>query len=1152
MAETDLVILVRARHVYRSPGEPTSLFASRVQVLPDGQPSPFAVSVQEALPEAVLQDGATWEVRMQPDTPLAALAGAVRAQLVSRTSPRIVPGRKVPALQAVVLVGTPSELRDADAAWAHARTVAAAVGGQVIVTAAAAAIFKDVPIARFYEWAPRGRDIAFYECIYDERLGLLDPPFERMFATEMEEWVLPRRATQGDRGYGRGPMPSPTRPAVENDLYGVAVSGGGMRSATFGLGVLQALSRHDLLEPADYLSTVSGGGYVGVSLLGLCAEDLPYEGLSRLGASYETFPYSYPRARLDDPVNTPIEPHAIPVHGNETPALWHVRKYANLLGGGIGLFNLQTWQAVGRYLVSTVALWLMFLAPLLGVGVVAGAGIFYWAWHSAPSWATEMDRQWLAPTLALLPMYLILWMIIVRLALGPGRLAVLSEVPFPEPTSRRRIAYIVLVLIGASAAVIFAGAVVATLLRPVADQTYPEMSAAAGDAGAVWLQRIVAAAPPSVVFGIFVALGFSTVPFDRRQVIGSLVFLAVPIVLLLAIYLDGGSRTALTGAFALGLVEAGLVASQIIRTAGSVWRPRMLNALASIAAALLVALIVGGACWLYLSDRGFLGMEVEATQAWMRRALGTVSAISSALVAFGLPGVSSSSDGGGVVSRVAFAIGGYVILFALGILAAWASWTLFAQTDLDWVGPALVVVFLALLTFPILFGYDRATLLNALSLNGVYEDRIQQTWMIAARPRVTDPTEAANHLPGSVASWHSVWNRPDLTVMDVRGNGAPTLPYPLICATLNIPGSRGDKLPERKADSFVIAPLYSGSAMSRWSPTVSLKGISDMSLARAASISGAAVSPNMGEKTSRTFAVLTTLFNVRIGRWLPNPRPALGRGILLRVLNAFPAVLYARELLGIATREDEFVYLSDGGHFENLGVYELFRRRCRYIVAVSSDNLGGNGSDTMGNLGTALRMARVDFGVEVDIPTLKPLLRNPENGRVLSYFSVGVIRYPGAAKGDETATTGTFVLIKTGLVDESLTADLIQYLAGNPAFPYDSTFDQQYDQPQFESYRHLGYLAASTMCQKASTWPEQAGQPPEGWPQPLAARFEALRYEFEEAPVHLGDIARALEAIRDQLARGNGQNGAGPGIGIATGTGTPSETPTAERSGRVS
>jgi hypothetical protein len=1106
-----LVILVRARHVYRAPTAPTSLFASRAEVIP----SAFAEAINQVLPPATMDESVIWQIQTLRSDPLETLTAAVNAQLAGRNAPRILSDSGTPAFQAVVLVGTSREMEDPDAAWAAASASASAAGGQIIVTAAAARRMEDLQVARFYQWEPRGRGREYFECIYDDRLTLLDPPFERMFASEIEEWVLPRRKAQSGQGYGRPAIVSPTRPTVENDLYGIALSGGGMRSATFSLGVLQALSRHDMLEPADFLATVSGGGYVGVSFAGLCAEELPYQGLSRLGASYDRFPYTYPRGRLDDPHFPSDNASSAPIHGNETPATWHVRKYANLLGGGIGLFNLLTWQTIGRYLVSTVALWLLFLVPVLGIAVVAGAGIAYWAWNVIPTLATTADRPWLAPTLALTPALLILWMAIVRAILGRGRVALVSELPFPPRPTRRRTAFVVLVLIGATAVVMLVASGIATVLQPVADQIYPDLEPIAD---ALWLRPLVAMAVPAIIFGIFVTLGLSTVSLEPRQMGTALLFLFILMVFMLALYLQGGPAGWLTGAFAVGLVAAGLAAATVIRTSGPVWAPRMLRGLAGIAATLLITLIIGGAVWLYVAGRPLLGLDAEGTREALRRILMVASAVSSILVAFGLPRV-SSAGGGGFIARLAFAIGGYVVLLSLGIVAAWASWVLFARTDNDWIGLALVVFFIITLGFPVAMDSSRATLLNALSLSGVYEDRLQQTWIIGARPVRADAPEAADHLSDTVARWHSVWPRPDLTVAQLRGIGAPTVPYPLICATLNIPGSRGDKLPERKADSFVIAPLYSGSAMSRWSPSAALDGFGDMTLARAVSISGAAVAPNMGEKTSRTLSVITTLFNVRIGRWMRNPRQATGRGWLLRGLNALPAMLYVRELLGIANREDEFVYLSDGGHFDNLGVYELFRRRCRYIVAVSADTLGQGGADTMGNLGTALRMARVDFGVEVEIPSLKPLMRIPEDGSILSYFAVGTIRYPGTAAAGAAPVLGTFVLIKTGLVAESLTADLIQYLAGNPSFPYDSTLDQQYDQPQFESYRQLGYLAARTMCAKASAWPEQAGPPPEGWPQPLAARFEALRHEFEQAPDPMGSINQTLAGIREELAR---------------------------------
>lgn len=119
-------------------------------------------------------------------------------------------------------------------------------------------------------------------------------------------------------------------------------------------------------EPADYLSSVSGGGYVAASLAGLCAEELPYTTLKRFGCDFEHCPFASPgafvgqeRPKTLDEVRTSAR--MLPVHGSESPALWHVRKYANLLGSQIGLFDLATWLSIGRYLVSTALMLLFFL-----------------------------------------------------------------------------------------------------------------------------------------------------------------------------------------------------------------------------------------------------------------------------------------------------------------------------------------------------------------------------------------------------------------------------------------------------------------------------------------------------------------------------------------------------------------------------------------------------------------------------------------------------------------------------------------------------------------------------------------------------------------------------------------------------------------------
>ena len=124
----------------------------------------------------------------------------------------------------------------------------------------------------------------------------------------------------------------------------------------------------------------------------------------------------------------------------------------------------------------------------------------------------------------------------------------------------------------------------------------------------------------------------------------------------------------------------------------------------------------------------------------------------------------------------------------------------------------------------------------------------------------------------------------------------------------------------------------------------------------------------------------------------------------------------------MASHKDPFIYLSDGGHFENMGVYELLRRRCKYIIAVDGTREAVSDKEklTFSGIGIALRRARIDLGVLVDMD-LRPLMRDPETGLVKSHFAVGRIRYPksnGHGSGDpEDNDSGLLILIKAGRVD---------------------------------------------------------------------------------------------------------------------------------------
>ena len=121
------------------------------------------------------------------------------------------------------------------------------------------------------------------------------------------------------------------------------------------------------------------------------------------------------------------------------------------------------------------------------------------------------------------------------------------------------------------------------------------------------------------------------------------------------------------------------------------------------------------------------------------------------------------------------------------------------------------------------------------------------------------------------------------------------------------------------------------------------------------------MSPSWGYHSSRVTAFIMTLFNVRLGVWLPNPSKATPDELrLARPRNSLMALI--DEMLGKTTDDSQAIYLSDGGHFENLGLYEMFRRRCSSIVVVDA---GADEACSMFDLGNAIRKAEIDLGISV-------------------------------------------------------------------------------------------------------------------------------------------------------------------------------------------
>jgi hypothetical protein len=208
--------------------------------------------------------------------------------------------------------------------------------------------------------------------------------------------------------------------------------------------------------------------------------------------------------------------------------------------------------------------------------------------------------------------------------------------------------------------------------------------------------------------------------------------------------------------------------------------------------------------------------------------------------------------------------------------------------------------------------------------------------------------------------------------------------------------------------------------------------------------SGAAVSPNMGANTQPALAMLMTFFNIRLGRWCPNP----GKPDWRRSGPRSNLAWLIAEASGNTNERRNFVYLSDGGHFENTAVYELVRRRCSHIVMVDA---GADPARAFEDLGNLIRKVRVDLGAEIELKLSD--LYALKTGRSTAGFVRGQVTY---AANNERAT-GKILLIKPTLGKDKLEpADVYNYARGDETFPQQTTLDQWFDESQFEAYRCLG------------------------------------------------------------------------------------------------
>lgn len=348
---------------------------------------------------------------------------------------------------------------------------------------------------------------------------------------------------------------------------------------------------------------------------------------------------------------------------------------------------------------------------------------------------------------------------------------------------------------------------------------------------------------------------------------------------------------------------------------------------------------------------------------------------------------------------------------------------------------------------------------NLFGLHRMYRDRLMETFL---------PEEAAVN----ERRWKPAFTADSTFLKDVC-TGQDRGPYHLINANVILTDSEHAYYRGRGGDNFIFSSQYCGSEATGWLATGEFCGGS-MSLATAMAISGAAVNPDaacggQGMMRNPLASFMLSLFGVRLGYWVPNPQP---KRAVARLFHRFwPNLLIPglrQGLFGVGLdRRASFIELTDGGHFDNTGLYELIRRRvdCIVLSLASADKQYG-----FDDLADVIERVRVDFGVFIRVPG--NFQRSVPDDAIRSVgiasglhmcpqsYCVGDIAYPQV--GDASAKRGTLIVLKAALIPD-LPADVLRYAVGHEDFPNESTVDQFFDERQFEAYRETGYAACREM-----------------------------------------------------------------------------------------
>ena len=787
-------------------------------------------------------------------------------------------------------------------------------------------------------------------------LRLPDDPSERLSFTalaETEALCLARQSgRKGDaetRSVTPGSCDEPWVRSRSYDFVGLALSGGGIRSATFNLGLLTGLHRLKALERIDYMATVSGGGYIG-SFWTAWLKNQP--GVA--GATRALWPAG---------------------NGNEAGAVRHLREFSRFLATRRGFFEAEMWEAVVAVIAGIVP-------AFVAAASVIGLGLVLWL---AANFFLACPEPWggVVTVVAL--------SIAIMVAFERGWAA---RSPLdPADVSASRVVNAVITIFALVVAVLVEWQYVHAFPRQTWSSLKGTQLVARSYEGWWQLTGIHWTTQNSVKEWFW----------SPRLYDLALVWLVPGMVLLalrppFAALARRGRHERIWGP-AFDRVVMRLIGSALGWAAiATVWL-LSINFL-SLAKGMAVASLASAGAFAAL--RNWIGMALRSgTQA---SPLGRLKPYLPEILAY---------------VTVTLLIGGVGSVLVKWGGEDWFNW----YTATGAMGLAIAGMLLL----------DPAEI----GLHAFYRDRIVRAYSgasnpmskgVAARNRQTDRREGDDLLLGEL----------------------PARPLHLVCCAAN--DLSGDPIETlgRGARSAVLS--RHGIAMANgWAPPPQW-----LTLGGAVTASAAAFNSNMGSvsmSVGPVVAFLMAALNLRLGLWVPNPTQPRRRAIRL-----LPGALFFSEMFALTVDWQPEIHLSDGAHFENLALYELVRRHCRYIIV---SDCGEDPSVAFDDFGNAARRIREDFGVHIDID-LSALRPNAER-RSQQHVVVGTINYTDFDKG-------ILLYVKPTLTGDE-PPDVLQHATRNRRFPHEPTSDQFYDEAQWESYRQLGEHTAGTVFAFVDRYP---------------------------------------------------------------------------------